>query len=133
MSWGVLIVDDNALIRNVVRRLFEAEPDFEVIGEAKHGAEAIEKAIALRPNLIILDFSMPIMSGLEAAPMLRKNLPSVFIIMLTLFVGDKMEASAREAGIHALVPKNDAATDLIPAARTLFDKRSTPNRKSASA
>jgi DNA-binding NarL/FixJ family response regulator len=133
MSWGVLIADDNPLIRNGVRRLFEGESGFEVIGEAKHGAEAIEKAIALRPNLIILDFSMPVMNGLEAASMLRKNVPSVFIIMLTLFVGDKMEASAREAGVHAFVPKNHAATRLVPTARALFDKRPIPKGKSTSA
>jgi DNA-binding NarL/FixJ family response regulator len=133
MPWLVLIVDDNAFIRSGVRRLFEDESDFEVSGEAEHGAEAVEKAAALKPHLIVLDFSMPIMNGLTAAPILRERLPEVVIIMLTMFTGDEVETSARKAGVHALVPKHHAASDLIPTARALFSKRPTPNGESAAA
>jgi len=101
----VLVVDDSLLIRNGVKRLFEGEPDFEIAGEAEHGIEAIEKAIALRPHLIVMDFSMPIMNGLVAAPILLERLPGVPIIMLTMYSGDEMAASARKVGIHAVVPK----------------------------
>ena len=133
MPWAVLVVDDNALIRKAVRSLFKRETDFEVIGEAEHGAEAVEKAIGLRPHLIILDFRMPVMNGLEAAPILRTSLPTVFIIMLTLFWGEEMESSARKAGIHAFVPKDRAATHLLPTARALFKERPIPNGESARA
>jgi len=133
MPWIVLVADDNALIRKGVTRLFEVESDFEVSGEAEHGAEAIEKALVLKPHLVVLDFSMPVMNGLTAAPILRKRLPEVIIIMLTMFSGEEMETSARNAGIHALVAKHQAATHLIPTARDLFQKRPTPNGKRAAA
>lgn len=127
------MVDDNALIRDAVKQLFENQADFEVAGEAKHGAEAIDRAVALRPHLVILDFAMPVMNGLVAAPILLERLPEVLIIMLTLFAGGQMEVSARKAGIHALVSKNNAATHLIPTARALFSERPTPSGKSAAA
>ena len=133
MPWSVLVVDDNRLVRKGVRRLFEDESDFEVIAEAEHGAEAIEKAVALKPHLIILDFSMPVMNGFEAAPILLAKLPTVIIIMLTLFLGAEMENSARNSGIHGCVPKHQAGTYLIPTARALFDKRPTANSKSTTA
>ena len=120
MSVCVLLVDDNAAIRRSIRVLFESDSGFEVAGEAVHGAEAIEKAIELNPHLIVLDFSMPIMNGIEAAPILLKHCPNVCLIMLTLFTGEDVEISAREAGIHAFVPKHKAATHLIPAAQALF-------------
>ena len=74
MTKLVLLVDDNRQMRQALRMLFESEPDFEVAGEAEHGQGAIEKAEVLTPHLIILDFSMPVMNGLEAALILRKKL-----------------------------------------------------------
>lgn len=65
---SVLLVDDSAEIRRAVRPLFDSHPTFQVVGEAEHGCEAIEKAASLRPDLIILDLSMPVMNGLEADP-----------------------------------------------------------------
>jgi chemotaxis response regulator CheB len=68
----VLLVDDSAIMRSMVRSLFESQPSFEVSGEAENGQEAIEKAANLKPDLIILDLAMPVMTGLDAAPVLRK-------------------------------------------------------------
>jgi DNA-binding NarL/FixJ family response regulator len=132
MAWLVLIVDDNRLIRNGVKRLFEDESDFEITGEAEHGAEAVEKASILKPHLIVLDFAMPVMNGLTAAPILRERLPEVVIIMLTMFPGEELGTSARKAGIHAVVAKHQAATHLVPTARALFSERQ-PNGESAAA
>ncbi len=70
----VLLVDDSAIMRSMVRSLFESQPSFEVLGEAENGQEAIEKAANLKPDLIILDLAMPVMTGLDAAPVLRKML-----------------------------------------------------------
>jgi DNA-binding NarL/FixJ family response regulator len=69
---GVLIVDDNTVVRSSLRRLFESYPEFEVSGEAENGQDAIDKAARLKPDLIILDLAMPVMNGLDAAPELRK-------------------------------------------------------------
>ena len=120
MTRQVLLVDDNQQMRQALRMLFESEPDFEVAGEAQHGQEAIDKAEVLRPHLIILDFSMPGMNGLEVAPLLRKMLPTAIIILFSNYASDAMEAPAREAGIHAVVSKNQAGTRLMPAIHALF-------------
>ena len=66
----ILLVDDSATVRGVVRPLFDSHPNFEVCGEAEHGREAVEKAPSLRPDLIVLDLSMPVMNALDAAPLL---------------------------------------------------------------
>jgi len=72
----VQLVDDNVVVRAAVRRLFDSHPDFEVCGEAENGREAVEKAENLKPDLIILDLAMPVMNGLEAAPLLRRCCPT---------------------------------------------------------
>jgi two-component system, chemotaxis family, protein-glutamate methylesterase/glutaminase len=78
----VLLVDDSAIMRPAVRPLFDSHARFVVCGEAEHGREAIEKAPSLRPDLIVIDMSMPVMNGLEAAPHLITILPNVLLILL---------------------------------------------------
>ena len=92
-----------------------------MVGEAEHGREAVEKAASLRPDLIVLDLSMPMMNGLEAAPLLIKILPNVWLILFTLFESPEVFRAAREAGIHAVVLKNHARTHLISQAEALLD------------
>jgi two-component system nitrate/nitrite response regulator NarL len=115
----VLLVDDSALIRRAVRSLFDAHPRFEVVGEAEHGRDAVEKAPDLRPDLIILDLSMPVMNGLEAAPLLIKLLPRVWLILFTSHDLPELASLYRAAGFHAVVPKHKATTHLIPQAEAL--------------
>jgi DNA-binding NarL/FixJ family response regulator len=116
----VLLVDDNAIIREAVRPLFDSHPRFVVCGEAEHGREAVEKAPSLRPDLIVLDLVMPVMNGLEAAQLLTKILPHVWLILLTSHEWSGLSQDARLAGIHAVVPKNKAVTHLIAQAEALF-------------
>jgi len=118
----VLLVDDNATVRRAVRRLFESHPRFEVVGEAQHGREAVDKAPGLLPDLVVLDLSMPVMNGLEAAPLLIKILPNVWIILLTTHEIPEVHRLLREVGIHAVVPKSKAATHLIAQADALFTR-----------
>jgi two-component system nitrate/nitrite response regulator NarL len=115
----VFLVDDSADIRKVVGRLFHVHPRFEVVGEAEHGREAVEKAPGLRPDLIVLDLSMPVMNGIEAAKLLSKILPNAWIILLTAHEFPEVHRLLRESGIHAVVPKSKASTDLIPQAESL--------------
>jgi two-component system, NarL family, nitrate/nitrite response regulator NarL len=115
----VFLVDDSADIRRAVRRLFHLHPDFEVVGEAVHGLDAVERAPSLRPHLIVLDLSMPVMNGLETAKLLSKILPDAWMILLTAFEIPEVHRLLREAGIHALVPKSKAGTDLVPQAESL--------------
>jgi DNA-binding NarL/FixJ family response regulator len=116
----VLLVDDNPTVRSLVRKLFELEPDFEVSGEAENGCEAVDQAGNLKPDLIIMDFSMPVMSGLDAAVLLKKLLPNTRIILFTVHDGYEVERLASAAGIHALVLKNQAVSKLILQARAVL-------------
>jgi DNA-binding NarL/FixJ family response regulator len=116
----VLIVDDNSAVRAMVRQVFELEPDFEVSGEAENGQEAIEKAENLKPHLIILDLSMPVMTGLDAAPHLRTALPDARIILFTVEEGNEVERLARAGGIHAVVSKTQSAATLVSQAQALL-------------
>jgi two-component system nitrate/nitrite response regulator NarL len=116
----VLLVDDSPVVRSLVRHLIELEPDFEISGEAENGRDAVEKAENLKPDLIILDLVMPVMTGLDAAPLLRKLLPNTRIILFTVQEGREVERLAHAAGIHAVVSKNQAVSKLILQARSLL-------------
>jgi DNA-binding NarL/FixJ family response regulator len=116
----VLLVDDNAILRKAVRPLFDSHPKFVVCGEAEHGREAVEKAPSLRPDLIVLDLVMPVMNGLEAAQLMTKILPHVWLILLTSHDWPGLSRDARSAGIHAVVPKSEAGSHLIAQAEALF-------------
>jgi DNA-binding NarL/FixJ family response regulator len=115
----ILIADDNPAVRTLVRRCCETEPGWEVCGEASNGKEAIEKARELHPDLIILDLSMPVMNGLEAATILRKLMPSVPLIMFTFFSTHDLERQALDAGVSKLILKTEPLQDLITAIRSL--------------
>src|SRR6202049_5295129 len=119
----VLVADDNAVVRSFVRQLFESQPDFEISGEAENGGDAVEKAENLKPDLIILDLAMPIMTGLDAAPLLRKLLPDTPIILFTQQEGSEVGRLARAAGaagIDAVVSKSQAASELVLKAQALL-------------
>jgi two-component system, NarL family, response regulator NreC len=103
-----------------VRPLFDSHPRFEVVREAEHGVGAIEKASKLRPGLIVLDLSMPGMNGLDAAPLLFKILPRLWLTLFTSHATPEVECVSRAAGIHAVVTKHKATTHLIPQAQALF-------------
>ena len=119
-SKSVLIVDDNASIRQVLCELFKREVDSEVCGEAENGKEAIEKAQELRPDLIVLDLSMPVMNGSDAARVLKRLMPAVPLIMYSAF-GDKLaEDQARLIGISEVLSKTEHASVLIRKARGLL-------------
>jgi CheY-like chemotaxis protein len=83
MAKRILVADDNPLIRKMLCELFENEDDYDLCAEAKNGQEAIELSLKHRPDLIILDWSMPVLSGLEAARELKKAMPNVPIILFT--------------------------------------------------
>ena len=116
----ILLADDNAVVRSFVRQLFELQPDFEIAGEAENGRDAVEKAEKLKPDLIILDFIMPVMTGFDAAPLLKQLLPDTLIILFTQQEGGEVERLARAAGIDAVVSKSQAASELVLKAQALL-------------
>jgi len=101
----VLIVDDHAVIRRMLHTLFEAH-DMEAC-EAENGADGVRKAQALHPDLVVLDLSMPVMNGLEAARALKSTMPTVPLLLFTNNAGAAAD-EARQAGISAVVSKSDA-------------------------
>ena len=120
MPKTVLIVDDNAFIRQALHKYFESEADFEVCGEAENGRDAIEAAKCLHPDLVVLDFSMPVMNGLDAARILKDLIPTLPMILYSA-VGDKaIELLARSMGISDLVSKSDPVCVLIRSARNVL-------------
>jgi two-component system chemotaxis response regulator CheY len=116
---SVLIVDDNASIRRALCGLFEREADFEVCGEAENGKVAVEKAQELSPDLIVLDLSMPVMNGLDAARVLKRLMPTVPLIMFSAFGDGSVRYQARLVGISEVVSKSEHASVLILKARSL--------------
>ena len=118
--WSVLIVDDSPVMRKVVGELFTCEGDFEVCGEAENGQQAIDKAVDLKPALIVTDLSMPVMNGLVATRILRKLTPDVPIILYSAHIDPYVEKEALAAGASAVVPKSDAAFLLIERSRGLL-------------
>lgn len=116
----VLIVDDHAIIRRMLHALLEAD-DIQVC-EAENGAEGVQKAQDLNPGLVILDLSMPVMNGLEAARALQLTMPHIPLLMFTNNAGAPMEKEARSAGIFAVISKSDAdsSRQLVAHARSLL-------------
>jgi two-component system, NarL family, nitrate/nitrite response regulator NarL len=119
----VLIVDDSSIVRAAVRDLFKPRAEFVVAAEAKNGQEAIDVAERVRPDLIILDLSMPVMNGLQAAALLMKMLPDVRIVLFTSYDGPEVHRQAQMAGIHAVISKSQASTMLIPRVQALVAER----------
>lgn len=116
MRKSVLIVDDSVFIRQALRELFEREADFELCAEAENRREAIEQAGTLHPDLIVLDLSMPVMNGLDAARTLKRLLPTVPLILYSAFADRTLEQQARLIGID-LVSKSEDVSVLIDKAR----------------
>jgi len=117
---SVLIVDDNQMVRKVMRHFFETLPDWKVGGEAEEGAEAVQKAAELKPDLILLDFSMPNMNGIEAASVLKKMLPDVHIIVFTIFDDALGSSLVSAVGVDLVVPKAEGLTGLAKAIQNLM-------------
>ncbi len=105
MPKRILIVEDETSVRNAVRTFFEHHSKFEVCGEAVNGVEAVEKANSLRPDLIILDLSIPHMNGIEAASLLRSRLPNTPVVVYTMF-GDVLGKQLAPVSGYVCRPPN---------------------------
>src|SRR5271156_5814452 len=113
MSLRILIADDKPLVRTGLRMLLEQHRDWTVCGEAGDGIEAVEQAIALKPDVILLDISMPKLDGLMAAPLIREKVPSAAIIILTLYQSLEMARIAARAGAAAYITKSLLTIELV--------------------
>jgi len=112
-----LIADDFPILRSGLRKLLDAKPDFEVVAEAEDGAEAVEKALKEDVHLVILDVSMPRMTGIQAAAELHKRKPEIKLIMLSMHDSEQFLFEALKAGASGYVLKSQADTDIVEACR----------------
>lgn len=113
----VLLAEDHTIVRKGLRSLLDAEADIEVVGEAEDGREAIEKADRLRPNVVVMDITMPSLNGLEATRQIRQQWPQVQVVALTMHTADEYIFQILRAGASAYVVKRAAPSELISAVR----------------
>jgi DNA-binding NarL/FixJ family response regulator len=107
MKHTILIVDDSPLIRRSLRSWIDGSRDWEVCGEAENGRQAVERVEKLHPDIVILDFQMPVMNGLEAAHRIRDIAPRTAMLMFTLHTSGELRQAALEAGVADVVSKSD--------------------------
>ncbi len=115
----VLLVDDHQVVRLGLKALLEDEPDMEVVGEAANGQQAVTQAQELKPDVIVMDISMPEMDGLEATRRIRANLPHTQILILTVHAQERYLFPVLKAGAAGYVLKSTVDTELINAIRVV--------------
>ena len=123
-SKTVLVVDDNPRIRHMFAAAFLSD-GFRTCIEAENGKEGIEAAERIRPDVITLDHSMPVMTGLEAAPVLRRRFPIIPIILFTIFGDSQFIMNASRAGVSLVLPKNVPVSTLVDATHELMGDERT--------
>jgi len=111
----ILIADDHPLVRRGVRDLLATRSGWQVVGEACNGAEAVAQAVRLRPDVAILDFSMPELNGSEAAGLIARNAPGTAVVVLTMHDVDEVIHQVLQSGAQGLVLKSDADRTLLGA------------------
>lgn len=116
---SVLLVDDHAVVRAGYRQLLEAEPDFEVCGEAGSGEQACRLASELVPDIVVMDLSLPGIGGIEATRRIRSRNPSTRVLVFSMHEGDVFVEQALEAGAHGYIPKSSPPRTLLEAARAI--------------
>jgi DNA-binding NarL/FixJ family response regulator len=116
---SILIADDHEVVRRGIRALLDARPEWKVCGEAGTGLEAAEKARKLRPDLVLLDLSMPDMTGVDVIPRIREACPDAKVLVLTMHDSGEMASRVLAAGASGLVLKSDAARDLVRAVQSV--------------
>ena len=120
----ILIADDHDIIRKGVKAVLSSRPGWEVCAEASTGREAVARAEQHRPDIVVMDISMPDLNGLEAARQIRKMLPKTEVMILSLHFSDQLVREIVDAGVHAYVLKSDADEDLLKAVEALANRRS---------
>jgi DNA-binding NarL/FixJ family response regulator len=113
----ILVVDDHPVLRAGVAAILENQVDMEMVGEARNGAEAVERFHALRPDVTLMDLQMPGMNGVDAIAAIRSDCPGARIIVLTTYAGDVQAVRALKAGAVGYLLKNSLRTELIDAIR----------------
>ncbi|MDY7077968.1 MAG: response regulator transcription factor [Chloroflexota bacterium] len=123
MSITIFLADDHAVVRDGLRFLLDAQQDIEVIGDAANGRDAVHQVTQLRPDVVILDISMPEMNGIEAAMQIRQGCPSTQVIILSMHSTTEHVFRALQAGAHGYLLKESAGIEVVNAVRAVLDGR----------
>ena len=115
----VLLVDDQGIIREGLRSLLQAKPDIDIVGEAENGKMAVEKALELQPDLILMDVRMPIMDGVAATLTIREKAPDIKVLVLTTFDDDEYITKAMQNGAKGYLLKDTPSEELAEAIRAV--------------
>ena len=115
----VMVVDDHRIVREGLSVLLGTQPDMEIVGEAEDGEEALEAARRLHPDVVIMDINMPRVSGVEATRRIKREMPSVGIVALSMHGEEEIVAAMRSAGADSYVAKGGPADELWAAIRSL--------------
>jgi DNA-binding NarL/FixJ family response regulator len=121
----ILLVDDQPLFRRAIATLISGQDDLEVVGEAENGLDGVEKAHALTPDLVVMDVEMPVMDGVEAARLIRDQLPTIKVIMLTVSEEDDHLFEAIRFGVHGYLLKDLRPEQLYDMLRSVM-RNETP-------
>lgn len=111
----IMIADDHTIVRQGLARMLNDQPDLQVVGEATNGRLAVNKALELKPDIIIMDIAMPQMNGIEAAKRIRKDLPKTKIVILSMYSHEHYIHQLLEAGISGYLLKDSSGSDIIHA------------------
>ena len=119
MSLRILVVDDHAVVRRGVRSLLESHEGWEVCGEATSGRDAVEQSRRLRPDVVVMDLSLPELNGLDATRQIIKDAPETEVLVLTMHQSEELARDVLQAGARGYVLKSDADENLIAAVESL--------------
>ncbi len=111
----VVVADDHSVVRGMVRSALQQHPHFEVVGEAENGAQAIEEVKRVKPDVVVLNVTMPLMNGFEAAREIKRQSPETAIVILSSHADKYFVEEARKIGVRAYVPKSKIGHALIGA------------------
>jgi len=119
MAYSIFIVDDHDIIREGLKTILRRQPDYEVIGEAKDGEEALEKVSSLKPDILLLDITMPRKTGLEIIEQVLEKSPSTKILIISVHKANAYVLKALQSGVKGYLSKENAADDLLQALRKI--------------
>lgn len=119
----ILVADDHDLMRRGIKALLQSHAGWEVVGEAHTGREAVSKAEEFKPDVVILDISMPDLNGIEAARRIRKSSPSTEVLILSVHYSDQLIRDILEVGVRGYIVKSDSDRDLVIAVETLANHK----------
>lgn len=119
----ILIADDHEVVRYGLRQILEAQPNWEVVAEAADGKEAVAKAIEIRPDVCVVDYSLPLMNGLEVTRQIRARVPRTEILIFTMHDNEMLVQGLLRAGARGYLLKADAKSHLIEAISSLANHR----------